>query len=269
MKSRIEWTDRVWNPITGCTPISEGCKNCYAKRMATRLAGRYGYDRDVPFRITIHRKRIGMPYAWKKPSRVFVCSMGDLFHKDVPDHSIREILRVMRYCPEHTFMVLTKRIERAKEFIDRLDSAAMQRFLRGWDGQRMPENFAFDLVWPNVWIGTSIENQATTDERIPILLQIPAAVHFVSVEPMLEPVNLGLPGTCPKSWGKGYMAIADLLDWVICGGESGPKRRPFDPDWARDLRDQCKASGVPFFMKQIDKMKVVPDDLAIREFPKG
>ena len=225
MKSKIEWTDRVWNPITGCTKISEGCQNCYAERMAKRLAGRCGYDEDDPFRVTIHRDRLRQPYTWVKPARVFVCSMGDLFHKDIPMASIYEIWRIMGSNKKHTFIVLTKRPERMRSLIAGHET--------------------------HIWLGVTCENQRTADERIPILLGIQSAVSFVSCEPMLGPIHLG-----------GYRP-----DWVICGGESGPKRRPFNPDWARDLRDQCKQASVPFFMKQIDKQTPIPDDLMIREYP--
>jgi len=232
-KSKIEWTEQVWNPVTGCTPVSEGCENCYARRLAEgRLRGRYGYDKYNPFEVTIHWHRISEPYSWRKPRRVFVCSMGDLFHESIITDDIHSLFRTMLFCSKHIFMILTKRPERMKNLL--MDSS--------W------------RVGENVWLGVSVENQKRADERIPILLQISAAVRFVSVEPMLEPID--------------FTSYLSELNWTICGGESGPVRRLFNLDWARDLRDQCKEAEVPFFMKQVDKVQPIPDDLMIREYPK-
>ena len=287
-KSKIEWTEYSWNPVTGCTPASEGCQNCYAKRMANRLRGRCGYPADDPFKVTMHEDRLGEPLRWKQPRRVFVCSMGDLFHEDVKDEWIARIWWVMGQCAGyldpsryrgHTFIILTKRPER------------MQKWLNGWNDRETRrqwiESFGEVYDWmsgpkywpdvlPNVWLGVTAENQARADERIPLLLQIPAAVRFVSVEPMLGPVDLTsyLPccsccdapidktdpawrwnGICwehkcpdnpPQS---GYFAAYAGVDWVICGGETGPGARPMHPDWVRNLRDQCQTAGVPFFFK--------------------
>ena len=221
-KSKIEWTDRVWNPVTGCTKVSPGCANCYAERMAKRLRGRCGYPKDNPFEITEHPQRINDPLKWKKPSRIFVCSMGDLFHESVSMHMITEVFNQVIGNPQHTFIFLTKRPERVYGF---------SRGLMGFTWSR------------NFMIGVSIENQQTADERIPILLQIPAAVRFVSCEPLLGPVDLNKWFNSPFEGGRG-------MSWVICGGESGPGARPMHPDWARSLRDQCQAAGVPFFFKQ-------------------
>ena len=269
-KSNIEWTDATWSPITGCTPVSEGCKNCYAKRMANRLRGRYGYPADDPFRVTFHPDKLEEPLHWKKPRRVFVCSMGDLFHEDVTVPQICDVWNRIARCSQHTFMILTKRPQNI------------------WLHEAFKLGYLVPL--PNVWLGVSVENQRTADERIPILLQIPAAVRFVSVEPMLEWINIedhlmqcsdcgnkgsvayvgNVPGSgndlCHSVCIKGGEGPA--LDLVICGGESGPGRRPFEFDWARDLRDQCKAADVPFFFKQTDKVRPIPDDLMIREWPR-
>jgi protein gp37 len=170
-KTKIEWADATWNPITGCTKISPGCANCYAEKMSKRLAGRCGYPADEPFKVTIHPDKIDEPLKWKKPRRVFVCSMSDLFHKDVPMSIITYVLRMARSCEGHTFMILTKRPARMKEAIREMVSWGM---------------------WPvpNIWLGVTAENQEQADERIPILLDTPAAVRFVSVEPMLGPVEL-------------------------------------------------------------------------------
>ncbi len=281
-KTRIEWTEYSWNPVTGCTPASEGCQNCYAKRMANRLRGRCGYPADDPFKVTMHEDRLGEPLRWKKPRRVFVCSMGDLFHKDVPDEFIARIWWIMGQCAGyldpsryrgHTFLILTKRPER------------MQKWLNGWNDEETRrqwiESFGAVYDWmsgpkywpdvlPNVWLGVTAENQQRADERIPILLQIPAAVRFVSVEPMLGLVDLASTGalgcTCPPLEGddgqieercsgqcvfyKNAVDKMKRINWVICGGESGHGARPMRLNWARSLRDQCRDAGVPFFFKQ-------------------
>ena len=243
----ISWTEKTWNPISGCTPISEGCANCYAKRMAQRLRGRCGYPEDDPFRVTFHPDRLEQPLKLKKPSRIFVCSMGDLFHDDV-DCSIVDIFDVMSATPQHTYMLLTKRPERMRSLF------------------RLNGPLLGSEPLPNVWLGVTAENQARADERIPILLQIPAAVRFVSVEPMLGPVDIYRWLRCHicSNNGSYYNPNSDeveecpicssedpsLLDWVICGGETGPGARPMHPDWVRLLRDQCQAAGVPFLFKQ-------------------
>jgi len=231
-KSKIEWTDRVWNPVTGCTKVSPGCDNCYAERMAKRMAGRCGYPEDEPFKITFHRNRLEEPLKWRKPQRVFVCSMGDLFHPDVSSILIALIFDAIKECPQHTFMVLTKRPEMVLEHM---------------------KNVMLDHFWgmKNLWLGVTAENQEQADKRIPVLLQIPAAVRFISVEPMLGPVDLSKWLYIPDP----HSAPADLipsrvLHWIICSGESGPGARPCHPDWVRSLRDQCQAAGVPFFFKQ-------------------
>ena len=235
-QTKIEWADAVWNPVTGCTPISEGCKNCYAERMATRLKGRYGYPEDEPFKVTLHPEKLEEPLKWKKPRRVFVCSMGDLFHEQVPDEYIAKVWEIMNNASNHTFLVLTKRPQRMKDFLARL----------GWythDREVNPAEAVLDeggkYTLKNVWLGVTAENQQRAEERIPILLQLPAAKRFVSVEPMLGPVDLTEVGH-----------VGPKLDWVICGSESGPNRRPAKIEWIRSLRNQCIYFGVPFFLKQ-------------------
>lgn len=239
MPTKIEWAEETWNPVTGCSPISEGCRNCYAARMAKRLAGRCGYPADDPFRVTLHPERLGEPLRWKEPRRVFVCSMGDLFHEDVPRWMRFEVMDIILQAKQHTFLILTKRPANMKEFFEWYYSKA----------GRTIETIK------NLWLGVTAENQQRADERIPILLQIPAAVRFVSVEPMLGPVDLSLSdgvdlsmsvGTGLKP-GKSY--LINSLDWVICGGESGSGARPMHPDWVRNLRNQCQEAGVPFFFK--------------------
>ena len=254
MPTKIEWADESWNPITGCTPISDGCKNCYAKRMAQRLKGRAGYPLDDPFRVTFHPDRLDQPLKWKKPRRIFVVSMGDLFHEDVEDWQLDRIFdRVFDdSLSRHTFMILTKRPERMRDYIQ-----------------------SVGFVRDNVWLGVTAENQAMADERIPILLQIPAAKRFLSLEPLLGPVDIkpfiqlwddnGTPEFLEKHgwWYNDYSggfagpgaedSIYDPksgIDLVIAGGESGPKARPSHPDWFRKVRDDCAAADVEFMFKQ-------------------
>jgi protein gp37 len=219
--------------------------------MANRLRGRCGYPADEPFLPTFHADKLEEPLRWRKPCRVFVCSMGDLFHEDVRNmtthrpfskgtkHSIyAPLFDVIEACPQHTFIFLTKRPHNMALALS-----------PDWWGDWLHAGLK------NVWLGVSVENQARADERIPLLLGIPAAVRFVSVEPMLGPVDL-------RQWygeGNSMQSWLQRLNWVICGCESGPSARPFELDWARSLRDQCVASNVPFFFKQApgDKGKVV------------
>ncbi len=258
--SKIEWTDETWNPVTGCTKISEGCQNCYAERMATtRLAGRCGYPKDKPFSITYHPDRLTKPGEWKKPKKIFVCSMGDLFHDDVDFEYILKIFTAINRYNHHTFQVLTKRPERMLQFFR--DYGLIPDPVTGFtgSGETIPEN---------VWIGVTAENQYQAVKRIPILFQIPAAVRFVSVEPMLSTVNLEhLWHTCPHcgSWeiyeprnqqmscddcGVTIYKPAIGIDWVICGGETGPGARPINHEWVSSLHQQCANTETPFFFKK-------------------
>lgn len=246
MPTKIQWCDEVWNPITGCTPVSPGCANCYAARMAKRLAGRFGYPKGDGFAVTGHGKRLVLPSKWARPRNVFVNSMGDLFHEQVEFGNVRVLMEEMQKHCQHTYMILTKRPERMKEFFDL------------WD----PTGGIVDYA--NIWLGVTAENQKMAEERIKILQSIPCAIRFVSVEPQLEEVNLqrclnlyGHDGAPCCTEKHGWHQLHDhwvkhhpTISWVICGAESGPKRRPFDMDWARSLRDQCQAAGVPFFFKQ-------------------
>lgn len=270
-KTSIEWTDEVWNPVTGCTKVSQGCKHCYAERMAHRLAGRNGYPAAPhQFDVTLHEDKLDEPLKWKKPRLVFVNSMSDLFHEKVPDAFIRRVWSVMARRDLHTFQVLTKRPKRMLAWVSR-------------------------LVFPmrrNIWLGVSVEDQATADERIPLLMQTPAAVRFLSIEPLLGPIGLSnllymSEGHCPRCgniWlGDAIMMCRECgnlegitgdrrkIDWVIVGGESGPDYRPMQLDWARSLRDQCIAAGVPFFFKQGSGMRSgmndVLDGIEWKQFP--
>jgi protein gp37 len=206
----IEWTDATWNPVTGCTKISPGCKNCYAERLALRLQAMGNPRYRTGFAVTLQADQVDLPLRWKRPRRIFVNSMSDLFHEAVPEDYIRRVFEVMAAANWHVFQVLTKRAHRLAEL-------------------------APGLPWPlNVWQGVSVEN-ADYVWRIAELTKVPAAVHFLSVEPLLGPIpRLPLDG----------------IDWVIVGGESGPRHRSIKREWVRQIRDQCTASGVPFFFKQ-------------------
>lgn len=262
----IEWADRVWNPITGCTKVSEGCEHCYAERMAHRLAGRYGYPKDKPFSVVSHPDKTEEPMHWKKPSRVFVCSMGDLFHEDVPFLWIAVVFGVMHTARQHTYMILTKRPKRMKEFFEWFVGPE-------WRG-------AWPREYKHVWLGVTAENQQRADERIPILLQIPAAKRFVSIEPMLGPVDLtNLDGGVIAAEYRGITLDALIggrksetpwhLNWVIAGGETGPGARPAHPNWFRKVRDDCEATGTAFFFKSWGDYCPVyadpPDEVAYHE----
>jgi protein gp37 len=256
----IEWTDETWNPVTGCTKVSQGCKHCYAERVSAR----FGKDFS---QITLHPERLATPLLWKKPRRVFVNSMSDLFHESVPDEFIAAVFATMLYARQHTFQVLTKRPERMRFLLgstafrllvedDYYGMADVAAEILGRRGEfdplcrRKDDIRAYDPGWPlpNVWLGVSVEDQATADERIPLLLDTPAAVRFVSYEPALGPVDftridMGSDICTVLGWSKN-------VDWIIAGGESGSNARPAHPDWFRSVRDQCAAASVPFFFKQ-------------------
>jgi len=209
-RSSIEWTEMTWNPVTGCTKVSQGCKHCYAERMARRLEAMGAERYRNGFRVTLHPDALDVPRRWRQPRVVFVNSMSDLFHDDVPLAYIERVFETMRECPHHTFQVLTKRSERLAELAPR-------------------------LPWPrNIWMGVSVED-ARVLHRIADLRQAPAAVRFLSLEPLLGPLDaLSLDG----------------IDWVIVGGESGPSARPMEKAWVTSIRKQCRAVKVPFFFKQ-------------------
>lgn len=242
-KTKIEWATDVWNPTVGCTKVSEGCRNCYAERMFERFHPGQKFSEVQWF-----AERLEQPLHWKEPRRIFVDSMSDLFHVKIPHHFISQVFWIMEMAPLHTFMILTKRPKRMYEWI----------------------RDCYPTSLPNVWLGVSVEDQKTADERIPLLLQTPAAVRFVSVEPMLGRIDLWKLATCEETFGSLYdhrgtypfyqelgwpnksIKIHDGIDWVICGCETGPYRRPMELDWARSLRDQCQEAGVPFFLKQAE-----------------
>jgi len=208
--SKIEWTESTWNPVTGCTKISAGCKNCYAERMALRLKAVGSPNYTKGFKVTLHHHALEIPLRWKKPRTIFVNSMSDLFHKNIPFDFILKVFDVMSRASHHRFQILTKRSGRLLELSSR-------------------------LIWPeNVWMGVTVEN-ADCGFRIDDLRQTPAVIKFISFEPILGSIpNIDL----------------ENIDWVIVGGESGPNARPMKPQWAIDIRDQCLSADVPFFFKQ-------------------
>jgi protein gp37 len=282
----IEWAEKVWNPTTGCDRVSPGCDNCYALKLAKRLKGmgsaKYQRDGDPStsgpgFGLTVHEDALALPLTWRQPKRIFVNSMSDLFHDAVPDAFIAKVFAVMHYARQHTFQLLTKRHGRMRALL-----SSDGFFQLVWDtaenmdvdGQLCkgfpPDNWPL----PNVLLGVSVEDQKWADIRIPALLDTPAAVRWLSMEPLLGPVDLhakdartfGPQWLPPIAYGVNRpnaragdgSSLGDLykdmygpnIDWVVVGGESGPDARPMHPDWARSLRDQCTAAGVPFFFKQ-------------------
>ena len=209
--TRIEWTEQTWNPVTGCTKVSPGCKHCYAERMALRLQamGAPGYARG--FDLTLHADRLGQPLERKKPTVYFICSMADLFHEEVSDAFVERVLAVARQTPRHTYQILTQRAE------------------------RLPRFFANRPIPPNVWLGVTVEDRRHGLPRIDFLRRVPARVRFLSVEPLLEDLGpLDLDG----------------IGWVLVGGESSPDARPMREEWALSVRDRCRAAGVAFLFKQ-------------------
>ena len=295
MSTAIEWATDTWNPVTGCTKVSPGCANCYIERTpAFRMAGRRFVNGNIP--VQLHPERLEIPLRWRRPRMVFTCSMADLFHEDVPIDFLRHVFRVMEYTPQHTYQVLTKRPERVlrdwKEYLlypppgdtgIRFKGDAMAQCLAG-EKIKVTTSYRWP---PNVWLGVSVENQRWADERIPLLLETPAAVRFLSCEPLLGSLNLKrcLP-TSRTVFGR--RIEYEGIDWVIVGGESGgPENRrlvercdhsgdtllarydtrcavcrawrnrapgwlpkPEALEWLRSIRDQCQAAGMPMFFKQ-------------------
>lgn len=274
--SKIHWTDETINPVVGCSRISTGCQNCYAENMARRLAamGREQYQHVFQRDWVDYSKFTGgwnghtdfvpseleKPYKWKKPKTIFITSMGDLFHKSVPFEWIDEVMKMVCMADRHTYIVLTKRPERMKEYFDQWGKGnrgelmlAASPAYGGVSGFHVPR--------PNLVLGVSVEDQQTANERIPVLLQIPAAKRFISLEPMIGPVDLdrlNVPPRGDEQWQ--WKLWKGGLDGVILGGESGPKARPLDPAWVRLVRDQCAAAGTAFMFKQwhTDKKRLLP-----------
>ena len=217
--SRIEWTDATWNPVTGCTKVSEGCVNCYAYTFAERFRGVKGHPYEQGFDVKLWPDRLGLPLRWREPRRIFVNSMSDLYHEKVPDEFIETVFATMNKAKWHTFQILTKRAKRLLDLSPR-------------------------LTWtPNIWQGVSVESAAYR-WRIDALRRVPAGTRFLSVEPLVAP-----PGTLDLTG----------IQWVIAGGESGPGARPMRVEWATSVRDQCNRAGVPFFFKQFGTLRSNPD----------
>ena len=273
--THIEWTDATWNPITGCSIVSKGCTNCYAMKLAgTRLRhhpSRAGLTRETKAgpvwtgEVRFNEQWLDQPLRWKAPRKIFVCAHGDLFAEGVPDAWIDRVFAVMALASHHTFQVLTKRPARMRAYLDGWAAhVRIERLLDAmkpspqWNGNvvQAASRLSASLPLLNVWLGVSAEDQATADARVPELLETPAAVRFVSAEPLLGPnvfpagrLGLGHNG----AFGTGR------LDWIIVGGESGPGARPMHPDWARSIRDQCQYAGVAFLFKQWGEHEVVYD----------
>lgn len=284
----ISWTDETWNPIRGCSRVSAGCQRCYAERVAARFSGvgqpYHGIARMV---ATAHDESTGeilrtvpqwtgdvsfipsklrVPLKWERPRRVFVNSMSDLFHEAVPHEWVDQIFAVMALCPQHTFQILTKRHHRMQDYVnlqkriteavDPIDnpvSRHMQNIISGERGRSARRRWGVPLSWPlpNVWLGVSVEDQKTADERIPALMQSSAAIRWVSYEPALGPIDFYRGGFSLLE----YMVsptgtVHEGIDWLVCGGESGPGARPMQLSWARSARDQCIESGVAYHFKQ-------------------
>lgn len=296
--STIEWTDATWNPVTGCAIVSPGCARCYAMKLAgTRLKhhpSRAGLTVDSKAgpvwngQVRLNEGWLDQPLRWKRPRRIFVCAHGDLFAEAVPDEWIDRVFAVMALAPQHTFQVLTKRASRMRRYL----STRAGDWMIVWPDANPPGTLPISRHeqrlamqgkgWPdaiirptfplaNVWLGVSAERQQEADERVPELLATPAAIRFVSAEPLLGPIDLTQVnrGTtirggfnCLESGSdtiSGTYYEMPALDWIIAGGESGDGARPMHPDWARSIRDQCFAAGVPFFFKQWGLWEVALD----------
>ena len=308
-KSSIEWTDATWNVITGCSRVSSGCGGpdgggCYAERLAATRLRRHPSRRGLTDRhgrwtgeVRFNEQWLDQPLRWQKPRRIFVCAHSDLFHESVPAEWIDRVFAVMALCPDHTFQVLTKRPGRMRRYLLEDSSARVADIVSDRSDRYWPLDFqarvGFDRfretyerlrrdtwILPNVWLGTSAEDKPTADQRIWELLEIPAAVHWVSLEPLLGPICLSslaperlAPTRVDALRGRRLYGGSEMrcraLDWVVVGGESGPGYRPMEPDWAREIELQCRYSGVAFFMKQMAGKKEIPSDLMVRQMPTG
>lgn len=306
----IEWTEATWNPIAGCTVHSPGCTNCYAMRTAARLAiipatapiyaGLTQPSKAGPVwtgKIVVNESTMLAPLRRKKPTMYFVNSMSDLFHESVPDEVIDRVFAVMALCPQHTFQVLTKRSERMRAYLnDPTTPGRISKIVNEWPetdvghGNEFTADVRLYDFWskrtplPNVWLGVSVEDQKRADERIDDLEATLAAVRFLSIEPLLGPIDLSQWLVCPNardgllmdpSTGAyecctkcDWTGVIGSIDWIIVGGESGPGARPMHPDWARSLRDQCAAADVPFFFKQWGEWMPHPtgEPITIRQY---
>jgi len=275
-KTKIEWSEYSWNPIRGCSRVTDGCRHCYAEDQAARIIAQ-DRDRGVPEgqgaydgllakggqwngQIKFVPELLDQPVRWTKPRRIFVNSMSDLFHENVAEDVIQRIFAIMAVASQHTFQVLTKRAERMRDVLSGKDLRWILEGVSSLTQEGVIDRGSYELTWPlpNVWLGVSIEDQAAANERIAHLLETPASVRWLSMEPLLGPVDLEtiqLPsGEVFNAFYGWHTAGAydrvSGVDWVVVGGESGPQARPMHPQWARNLRDQCEASSVPFLFKQ-------------------
>lgn len=293
-KTGIEWTDATWNPIVGCSIVSPGCTNCYAMKMAARIermnpGNHYAGTTKASKGGAVWTGKLALapdhiltaPLRWKRPRKIFVNSMGDMFHEDAPNEWIDKVFAIMALCPQHTFQVLTKRAERMREYFTKPHSAPNISLWQSgvcWaiddlvqprtDQSRCARDQVLHGPSPNVWLGVSCERQQEADDRIPLLLQTPAAVRFISAEPLLGPIDLERGGfsllrPIKSPAGKKWPG----LDWVIVGGESGPGARGFDLRWARSIIDQCRSDGAACFMKQAGSNSVDSDLIAEGDAP--
>lgn len=295
--SRIEWTERTWNPIVGCSVVSPGCTNCYAMKMAARIErmspglahylGLTQQSKAGPVwtgKVALSESALLEPLRRRRPTTYFVNSMSDLFHESIPDEWIDRVFAVMAEAPQHTFQVLTKRARRMREYVGDMQPwshrvSAIRKATSPILAFVNDQTRAIRFPLPNVWLGVSAEDQTRADERIPDLLATPASVRFVSAEPLLGPIDftrIGLSDREKAAVTTGFYVDATVghaqhgiprLDWIIVGGESGPNARPMHPAWARSIRDQCVAARVAYFFKQMTKKGPIPDDLLVREFP--
>jgi len=242
-KSGIEWTDATWNPVTGCTEVSPGCDHCYAKTFAERWRGVPGHHFEQGFDVVLRPERLDQPLRWRRTRRIFVNSMSDLFHDQIPDDFIAQVFAVMARASHHTFQLLTKRHGRMRSLLNDEDFQVRVGQMRFRMGEPEPADDDPSWGWPlpNVWLGVSVEDQRWANIRTPALLDTPAAIRFLSCEPLLGPVDIinGLG----DSWLTG-------IGWIIVGGESGHGARPMHPEWVRSLRDQADVAGVAFYFKQ-------------------
>lgn len=274
-RSNIEWTDATWNPVTGCTKVSPGCDHCYAETLAERFRGTPGHYYEQGFDVVLRPDKLDQPLRWTKPRMVFVNSMSDLFHDEIPDEYIARVFAVMAAASRHTFQLLTKRHARMRALLNSYEFVELVRTTPLVPGGDPNPHVPWPL--PNLWLGVSTEDQKWADIRIPFLLATPAAVRWISAEPLLGPIDLDRPacdahgrrkvvtdahgrewcGFCADDGFSGELSFGHWLNplngglqWVVTGGESGRGARPLHPDWVRSMRDQCAAQEVPFLHKQ-------------------
>lgn len=252
-KSKIEWTEFTWNPVTGCNKISPGCKNCYAES----IANRFWKDRKFTD-VVCHEDRLNQPATLKKPRMIFVNSMSDLFHESVPFEFIEKCVNIMATNPQHTYQILTKRPERLLQYCK-------------WQSDKIKQSgYGDGFEFPDfMWIGVSVENQKTADERIPLLLQTPAKIRWLSVEPLLEPINLDAPQMFLD-----LIRDRNIISWIVIGCESGPNKRECKIEWVHSIAHQGEYAVIPVFVKQVNingrvvkDITLFPEHLRIREYP--